>query len=496
MFLVCLSLNLIILMGVIVANICEKDQCDKANKRNLLLLFLPLVHQLMKYLPITMLYHKEDKLKESLQQLQVSEKGKELFEEYIAKKLSLVILIFFVMNTLCCLSELNFIGKIKLLEGKYIKSSVLLQDKVNLEAYVSEINDKHKIKRYLSDYVVELNPEVKNLNTIPEKVLEVKDQIKNTLLGENDSYEKIYHSLNMAIKTIDSEVKIEWEIDPKDYVNADGSVNNIDLIQAVEVKVTALLLYQGVTYRYAQPMLLLPYQQYLDQQLQHEVKESLTKAIEKSEGKEYLVLPEVAKGYEITWKEKKESRGLSLFFLGILLSITIFFAQDYEVKKKIKIRNHQMVMDYPEIVNKFTLLLRAGMTVSGAFTRITEDYNAYEKSCSKKKKQTKRYAYEEMQITYQELKLGKSEIEAYESFGKRIKLLPYMRFSSLVSQNVKKGTKELIHLLELEAIEALSERKELAKRLGEEAGTKLLAPMLGMLIIVLVIIMVPAFLSF
>ena len=494
MFLVCLSLNLIILMGVIVANIFEKHQCDKANKRNLLLLFLPLVHKLMKYLPITMLYHKEDKLRESLQQLQASEKGKELFEEYIAKKLSLVILFFFVMNTLCCLNELSFIGKIKLFEGKYIKSSILLQDKVNLEAYVSEVKDKHKIKRYLSDYIVELNPEVKNLSTIPEKVLEVKDQIKNTLLGENESYEKIYHPLNMEIKTIDSEVKIGWEIDRKNYVNADGSVNNIDLIQAVVVKVTALLLYQGVTYRYEQPMLLLPYQQYLDQQLQHEVKESLTKAIKKSEGEEYLVLPEVAKGYEITWKEKKDSRGLPLFFLGILLSITIFFAQDYEVKKKIKIRNHQMVMDYPEIVNKFTLLLRAGMTVSGAFTRITEDYNAYEKSCSKKK--TKRYAYEEMQITYQELKLGKSEIEAYESFGKRIKLLPYMRFSSLVSQNVKKGTKELIHLLELEAIEALSERKELAKRLGEEAGTKLLAPMLGMLIIVLVIIMVPAFLSF
>jgi len=492
-----------ILIGVIVANIFEKNQCYKVHKRNLLVLFFPLAHRLMNYIPITLLYQKEDKLKESLQQLQVSEKGKELFEEYIAKKVSMVILIFFIMNTLCCLSEVNLIGKVKLLEGKYIKSSILLKDKVKLEAYVSESEDnlsesedKDKNKRYLSDYIVELNPNQKNLSTIPEEVIEVKNQIEKTLLGENESYEQIYHSINMTTSMVESEVKLEWEIDRKDYVDADGSVNNLDLLQAVEVKVTALLLYEGVTYRYEQPMTILPYQQFLDQQLRNELQESLTKAIEKSEDEEYLVLPEATKDYEITWKEKKESRGLQLFFLGILLSIVIFFAQDSEVKKKIKVRNHQMIMDYPEIVNKFTLLLRAGMTLSGAFIRITQDYITYEKSCSKKKKRTKRYAYEEMQITYYELKIGKSEIDAYENFGKRIKLLPYMRFSSLVSQNVKKGTKELIHLLELEAIEALSERKELAKRLGEEAGTKLLIPMLGMLIIVLIIIMVPAFMTF
>ena len=51
-------------------------------------------------------------------------------------------------------------------------------------------------------------------------------------------------------------------------------------------------------------------------------------------------------------------------------------------------------------------------------------------------------------------------------------------------------------MLEQETENALEERKALAKKLGEEAGTKLLLPMMLMLGIVIAIIMVPAVLSF
>ena len=47
----------------------------------------------------------------------------------------------------------------------------------------------------------------------------------------------------------------------------------------------------------------------------------------------------------------------------------------------------------------------------------------------------------------------------------------------------------------MEAIQSFENRKSTAKRLGEEAGTKLLMPMMGMLLVVLVMVMVPAFLT-
>ena len=46
-----------------------------------------------------------------------------------------------------------------------------------------------------------------------------------------------------------------------------------------------------------------------------------------------------------------------------------------------------------------------------------------------------------------------------------------------------------------EAEEAERRRRDLARKLGETAGTKLLLPMMMLLFIVLAVIMLPAFLS-
>ena len=99
-------------------------------------------------------------------------------------------------------------------------------------------------------------------------------------------------------------------------------------------------------------------------------------------------------------------------------------------------------------------------------------------------------------ITCNELQSGRSENEAYDHFGKRCQVSAYMKLSTLLSQNLRKGSSDLLYMLRQEAENAFAERKSLAKKLGEEAGTKLLLPMMMMLCIVMVIIMIPAYFSF
>ena len=72
---------------------------------------------------------------------------------------------------------------------------------------------------------------------------------------------------------------------------------------------------------------------------------------------------------------------------------------------------------------------------------------------------------------------------------------PYMKLSSLLEQNRRTGTKNLVQLLEQEMTSAWEEQKHTARRLGEEAGTRLLAPLFLMLVVVMVIIMVPALMA-
>jgi len=58
---------------------------------------------------------------------------------------------------------------------------------------------------------------------------------------------------------------------------------------------------------------------------------------------------------------------------------------------------------------------------------------------------------------------------------------------------MKKGTADLIRILEYESADVFNERKENVKILGEEAGTKLLLPMMIMMVIIFAIIMYAAF---
>ena len=91
---------------------------------------------------------------------------------------------------------------------------------------------------------------------------------------------------------------------------------------------------------------------------------------------------------------------------------------------------------------------------------------------------------------------GIAEAEAYRRFGERCGQMKYKTFSTLLIQNLQKGSRRLGDILEKEAMEAWEERKRKARVLGEAASTKLLVPMVMMLLVVMAIIMIPAFLSF
>ena len=88
--------------------------------------------------------------------------------------------------------------------------------------------------------------------------------------------------------------------------------------------------------------------------------------------------------------------------------------------------------------------------------------------------------------------MGVSESDAYAAFGRACRTHAYIKLGNLMSQNVRKGGEYFMQMLREEVGEAFAQRR---KR-GEEAGTKLLLPMIMMLGIVLIIIVVPAFMSF
>ena len=74
--------------------------------------------------------------------------------------------------------------------------------------------------------------------------------------------------------------------------------------------------------------------------------------------------------------------------------------------------------------------------------------------------------------------------------------MSYRTLSALLVQHLQKGSQGIELMLEEEAEKAQEMRKQQARILGEQASTKLLFPMVLMLLIVFVILLVPAWIFF
>jgi len=175
---------------------------------------------------------------------------------------------------------------------------------------------------------------------------------------------------------------------------------------------------------------------------------------------------------------EKPDIGYTIFALSALG--IVFYASDRELDEKIKKRNFNIRYDFPDFLNKMVLLINAGMTVPRAWEKIVRD----------RKNMTP--LYEELRRTYIEIKNGKPEMEAYEDFAKRCRVKEITKFITAVIQNLKKGNSDLVPLLKLQSNECWQLRKNMAKKLGEEASTKLVLPLMIMFVGILIIVTLPA----
>lgn len=355
---------------------------------------------------------------------------------------------------------------------------------------MENIKDKDDI--YEDEIVIQNKERIYTENEWREVLDKAIPYLESTMLGENKTLDHVNRDLNLIKNIPGTGIAVEWI--PKDYriILSSGELSNDDMVSdSTDTLITAVLKYKDKRVEHTIPLTIWPVELNAQELLYRRLQKVLS-INEKETGmaKEWS-LPGQIDDYFLTWEKPENNPAIKVFILGLFGSVFIWLYRERELDSKLKKRKNQMLLDYPEIINKFNLLVNAGMTIKQAWSKIAEDYKA--KNCEDNG--YKRYAYEEMLVTLNELKLGIPEVNAYEQFGIRAGLMPFMKFSSMLIQNLKKGNRNMVDMLKQEAMEAFQERKETTKRLGEEASTKLLGPMMIMLFIVLIIIMIPAFVS-
>ena len=195
------------------------------------------------------------------------------------------------------------------------------------------------------------------------------------------------------------------------------------------------------------------------------------------------ILPDEYSGEKITWEYKVEDNSMLLAGVFVVVSIVVFFASGKDLASKAEKKKENMRRSYPNVLRQLALYVSAGMTVKGAFIKIAEDSGSVN---------TDEFIYEEMRFACREMSQGLGEANVYERFGNRTGLSEYIKLASLLSQNLKRGNTGFVMRLRSEADNAMHERVLEARKAGEVAQTKLLAPMMMMLAVVMVMIMIPA----
>ena len=322
---------------------------------------------------------------------------------------------------------------------------------------------------------------------------ELFELLPDLIVGENSSLSRVTGDLNLITAAEGYPFRITWSSSRYEWVDSNGTVHS-DLVEedaGIDVTLTAKLTYEG--YKYEQSYEIRVYPEVLSQeeQVTQEIQDALLQSEEESAQTGEFQLPEEVNGLVLLWEEVRDDTSLPLFGLILSAGAGVFLLSDRDLHDKVRKRERQMKVDYPQIVSKLVLFLGAGMSVRNAFARLGRSYLE-----ERAKGGEKHYVYEEILLVCREMDSGISESAALAHFGRRCGTRQYTKLCSLLVQNLTKGNSALLNVLQEEADLAFDERKSLARQMGEEAGTRLLLPMILMLGVTLVIIMIPAYMSF
>ena len=152
---------------------------------------------------------------------------------------------------------------------------------------------------------------------------------------------------------------------------------------------------------------------------------------------------------------------------------------EYDKNDKLQKRHEQILREFPHVLSQMALLVNAGMPLREALQMAAQKETGV--------------LSREMKILSDDMANGIPEYEALGSFAERCGVDSVRKLSSLITQNVRKGSSELAAALMELSNEVWRGRVSSVKEEGEKASAKLMVPILIIFIGILIMVAVPMF---
>lgn len=323
------------------------------------------------------------------------------------------------------------------------------------------------------------------LKKVFEKCMDI---LSVRILGKNNSLDEIQGKLDFVSSIDEYDVQVDISPENTELIDFDGNVFNENTETPEETTLDIILVNQGRKEEYKLDVRVVKGNLDDIETISYIFTRFMEKVDAAQEYGSFFELPASWRGRKLKFREEKDYNTFVIFGLSLVVAVLVHINPKIKEKKKIKERDKSSLAEYPEIISKFIVFMGAGLSVRNVWDKVVFDYE-------KAKKGREIYVYEEMKRAVSKLKSGVHEAIVYREFSKALHLRQYTKFISILEQNRRTGLANIKSLLEEESQKAWDERLSLARRQGQEMGTKLLLPMFIMLIIVLVVVAAPAMLN-
>lgn len=314
--------------------------------------------------------------------------------------------------------------------------------------------------------------------------------VQTEILGENASLEAVRSNLQLCASTLYG-IRTSWKsltpeiLDDLGRIIAD-EIPDSGILGQLQVKMT----YAAYTYYYEINVMVFPPERTVEYLIGQIAKE-MDLRNDRNRSMETVLLPEEIDGQKLNFFWKKQQPYQTLCFLILMFPIILMLNQYQKLKESYTKRNRQLKWDYPELVFELGILVQCGMTMNRAWERMVREYE----DGRRRGLREKRFLYEEMIITRNQIIAGQSEGAAYCMFGKRCGDHNYVQLGNCLEQNLRQGTAGLSIILDQQLSQALEIRKQTMLQEGERMEMKMLIPLFILLGLVMAILMIPAFMS-
>lgn len=463
--------GLIILMLILLITCRYKSKYVKKldSKKHRLKILYPTSLWITDKLP-RKLISRNTKTNRKLKELYLKEDISEEQSLYVAQKISVVIIVL--------LCGLVFGLGVSVTSPKALQeiSKVKRKDSSSTYSFVA------KNKKETKDISIEVAGKRRTKKETYRAIDKGKKLLVKKMLANNKSVNKVNSHVDFVNSIGKEDIKVSWGIENSDLIGYDGEIGKNVPRKGSLVKLTAIMELDKITENYQFYIKVFPEKK--NSNLQGYLQKHVD---EKSITEREVSLPKKIGGKAYRYFVKNTNYAIWIFPLALVIAIVLFVIKDKDLDKEVEERQKQMLRDYPNIVSKLLIYFGAGLSIKSALERIVYEYN--------KQKNEIHYAYEEMEIAITKMKSGVSEATAIAEYGDRCGIHCYIKFANIIEQNLKRGSKDMVYALKSEVNSAVNTRKNSILKEGSEISTKLLGPMVIMLIISIVIIMVPAFLS-